>query len=156
MHTSKFGFFYLFNSVSLESKWCNYTVVLTQIFFYFILSYQRNQISVSSIICKIVGHALPMHMLTSFSVDKILLPRYMKLSTNLRGLLLMRWQHLKNKLGLIFFSSNIRQHLLLDERNHLNLLLSVKFGLVLWYTNHCRLFNAKSILYRQTVIFQTI
>ena len=29
------------------------------------------------------------------------------------------------------------------------------FGLVLWYINHCRSFNVKSILYISTVLFQT-
>ena len=31
-------------------------------------------------------HALPLHMLTSFSVDKILLPKYMNWFTNFRGI----------------------------------------------------------------------
>ena len=30
------------------------------------------------------------------------------------------------------------------------------FGLVLWHTNHCRLFNAKFVLSIKTVLFQTI
>ena len=30
------------------------------------------------------------------------------------------------------------------------------FGLVLWHINHCRLFNAKFILYTLTVLFQLI
>ena len=30
------------------------------------------------------------------------------------------------------------------------------FGLVLWHINYCWLFNAKSILYKQTALFQTI
>ena len=32
----------------------------------------------------------------------------------------------------------------------------IRFGWILWHINHCRLFNAKSILYRQTIVFQTI
>ena len=33
---------------------------------------------------------------------------------------------------------------------------TVWFGLALWHINRCRLFNAKSILYILTVLFQTI
>ena len=38
-------------------------------------------------------HAIPMGMLTSLSVDEILLPSYVKWSTNFRGYLEWKWYH---------------------------------------------------------------
>ena len=37
-----------------------------------------------------------------------------------------------------------------------NFFKRVWFGLVLWHIKHCRLCNAKSILYIETVLFNTI
>ena len=33
--------------------------------------------------------------------------------------------------------------------------LPIRFGLVLWHIHHCRLFDAKSILFIKTLLFQT-
>ena len=73
--------------ISLKSKWCNHTIVLTQLQLrrILILFYQRSNfhmvINLSIAIC-----ALLMYMFISFSVDEIWLSRYMNWSTNFRGL----------------------------------------------------------------------
>ena len=58
--------------------WCIHTVVLTQ------AQLRRNPVLSYQI--SIAVHAFARFMLTSLSVDKMLLLRYVNLSTNLRGL----------------------------------------------------------------------
>ena len=64
---------------SLDSQWCNLTVALTQLL---LESIQGDQIYIRSI----AVHFFSKHMLTSFLANEILLPKYVKWSTNLRGL----------------------------------------------------------------------
>ena len=55
----------------------------------------------------IAVHDFARHMLTSLSIDEILLPRYENLSTNFRGLLLkgeMALSHLKHMNSVLFLS----------------------------------------------------
>ena len=74
--------------VLLMSRWCIHTVVLTQpqlgrnpvLFFA-----ERSDFHMIDNL-SIAVHPLAMHMLPLFSVDEILLPRYVNLSTNFKGL----------------------------------------------------------------------
>ena len=74
--------------VSLESRWCSHTVVLTwlQLKRISILFYQIDQILTWVDNRYIAIYVLPMHMLTSPSVNEIFLLRYMNWSINFRGL----------------------------------------------------------------------
>ena len=72
--------------VSLKSKRCNHTVVLTQRGRIFVLFHLRCQISILVVNLSIAIHAIPMCMLTSLSIDKILLRKYVNWSTHFRGL----------------------------------------------------------------------
>ena len=74
-------------SISLESKWCNHTVVLTLLELRRIpvLFCQRPEFHMVDNL-SIAVHALPISMLKSLSIDVILLPRYMNWSTNFKGL----------------------------------------------------------------------
>ena len=72
-------------SVSLESEWCNHTVVLTrlQLGRIPILFHQRSNFHMVNNPL-ITVHALPMHILISLSVDEILLLRYRNWFMNFR------------------------------------------------------------------------
>ena len=70
-------------SVFLESKWYNHTVALTWLHFRRIPILSDFHM-VDNLL--IMVHVLPMRMLTSLSVDEILLPRYMNRFTNFRDL----------------------------------------------------------------------
>ena len=87
-HSHSFYLAAFSSSVSLESMLCSHTVVLTRLqlerISLFILSKRSDFHMVDNL--SIVVYALPIHMLTSLSVDEILLPRYMNCSTNFRGL----------------------------------------------------------------------
>ena len=74
--------------ISLVSKWCIHTVVMTQPHLgrNLVLFYQWDQISIWSNNLSIVVNALARRMLTLLSVDEILLLRYVNWSTNFRGL----------------------------------------------------------------------
>ena len=70
---------------------------------YFILSDRSDFHMINNL--SIVVHTFARHMLTSLSVDEILLPRYVNLSSNFRGLLLkveMAPCHLKHTNSLLF------------------------------------------------------
>ena len=71
----------------LKSNWCNHTVVLTLVCLWRnpILFYQLSDFHMV-VNLSIAVHALLIHLVTSFSVDEILLPRYMNRSTNFRVL----------------------------------------------------------------------
>ena len=70
--------------------WCNHTVVLTQLPLrrFPVLFYHIDQIFNMVINLSIAVPALPIHMLISFSVDEILLLRYMNGSTSFSGWLI--------------------------------------------------------------------
>ena len=74
--------------VSLKSKWCNHTVVLSWLQLgkssRFILSERSDFHMVVNLLVAV--HRLPICMLTSLSVDEILLPRCTNWFTNFRGL----------------------------------------------------------------------
>ena len=86
-HTPSLCCFHLAFSPGDSLKWCNYTKVLTWLQFgrILILFYQRNQIFIWSLAYFEV-HALLICMLTSSSVNEILLLRYTNWFTNFRGL----------------------------------------------------------------------
>ena len=67
-------------SISFKSKWCSPTVVLIWLHLSVLSDFHmvNNQ--------SIAVHAFPMHILTSLSVDEILVPRYINWSTYFRGL----------------------------------------------------------------------
>ena len=74
------------SAVSAKSKWCNYTLVLTWLKLgrIPILSDRSDFHRFLNVL--IAVHGLLMYVLTSFSVDEILLPKYMYWSINFRGL----------------------------------------------------------------------
>ena len=69
--------------VLLGSKWCSYIILLTllQLWRILVLFYQRSDFKLS-----ITDEALPMHMLKSFSIDEILLPKYLNWFINFSSL----------------------------------------------------------------------
>ena len=69
------------SSTLLKSRWCNHTIVLSQLQLGRIpdLFYQRLDFHIVDNLL-IAVDAFPVHVLTSLSVDEILLPRYMKWS----------------------------------------------------------------------------
>ena len=76
-------------------KWCNYTIVVTQIQcrrICFILS-ERSDFHIV-VRLEITVYALSMQMLTLLSVDEILLPKCMNWSINFRGLVFNEVHHL--------------------------------------------------------------
>ena len=75
-------------SVSLKSKWCSHTVLFTQLQLgrILVLFYQRSNFHMVHNL-SIAVYDLPMCILTSLSVDEILLLKYMNCSTNFRGFL---------------------------------------------------------------------
>ena len=79
-------------SALFKSWWCSHTLVLTWLQLdrnsRFILSERSDFQMIINL--SIVVHAFPVRMLTSLSVDEILLLRYMNWSTNLRG---FSWLH---------------------------------------------------------------
>ena len=78
-----FHLFFFFFFFSFEFRWCSHTEVLIQLLIGKnpVLFFQRDQISIWSISV----YAFPMHMLTSLSVDKILLPRNVNWYTHFSG-----------------------------------------------------------------------
>ena len=72
-------------SVTFKSKCCNHTVVLMQLGRILTFFYQR-PVFHTVINLSVAVHALPMQMLTSLSVDEILLLRYINWFINFRGL----------------------------------------------------------------------
>ena len=78
----------------LKSRWCSHTTVLTLLLLerISVLFYQRLDFDMGN------NLSITVHALTSLSIDEILLLRYVKWSTDFRGLLLMwRWIYFLKK-----------------------------------------------------------